>query len=68
MVRRALPGADARLFLFTGVLGGFTTFSAFGLETVYLLQRQEVLLAFANVVLSSAAGVLVLLLGLRSVA
>ena len=28
-----------RLFLFTGLLGGFTTFSAFGMETVYLLQK-----------------------------
>lgn len=34
-------GADARLFLFTGLLGGFTTFSAFGLETVYLIRRSD---------------------------
>ena len=30
--------ATARLFLFTGILGGFTTFSAFGLDTLTLLQ------------------------------
>jgi len=30
--------ATARLFLFTGILGGFTTFSAFSLDTLTLLQ------------------------------
>lgn len=32
------PGA--RLLLFTGVLGGFTTFSAFGFETFFLAREQ----------------------------
>lgn len=48
-----------RLLLLTGVLGGFTTFSAFGLETVYLLRRGEVFpaaaYALASVVLCVAA-------------
>lgn len=30
-----------RLFLTTGLLGGFTTFSAFALETTHLLQRGQ---------------------------
>ena len=33
--------SDARLFIFTGVLGGFTTFSAFGLETMQLIRRGD---------------------------
>lgn len=56
--------ADVRLLLFTGLLGGFTTFSAFGLETLFLLKRGEVLVAGANVVLSVVAGLAALWLGL----
>lgn len=67
VVRHDFFSGDLRLFLFTGLLGGFTTFSAFGLETVYLLQRDELLVALANVVLSTAAGILVLWFGLKSI-
>ena len=49
--------ADARLFLFTGLLGGFTTFSACGVETVYLLRRAEYAVALAYVVASVAVGI-----------
>jgi CrcB protein len=56
--------ADARLLLFTGLLGGFTTFSAFGLETMHLLKRGDVAIAAANVLLSVAAGLFALWLGL----
>jgi CrcB protein len=56
--------ADTRLLLFTGILGGFTTFSAFGMETMFLLRRGEVLVAGANITLSVALGLLALWLGL----
>lgn len=49
--------ASVRLFLFTGLLGGFTTFSAFGLETVSLIQRKELMIAGLYVALSVACGV-----------
>ena len=55
--------ADTRLFLFTGILGGFTTFSAFGLETMFLIRRGEWLIAGSNVVLSVIAGLAALWLG-----
>ena len=42
----------ARLFTMTGVLGGFTTFSAFSLETVLLWERGEPLAALTYVVAS----------------
>ena len=38
-------GGHTRLFLATGVLGGYTTFSAFSLDAVLLWQRHEHLLA-----------------------
>ena len=44
-----------RLFLATGVLGGYTTFSAFSLDAVLLWQRHEHLLA-AYYVGGSVAG------------
>ncbi|WP_297802961.1 fluoride efflux transporter CrcB [Arenimonas sp. GDDSR-1] len=54
-----------RLFLFTGVLGGFTTFSAFGLETAHLLKRGDVLIAGAYVLASVACGLAAILLAYR---
>lgn len=39
-----------RLFLMVGLLGGFTTFSTFALETLTLTQQQQPALAFINVV------------------
>jgi fluoride exporter len=41
--------ARSRVFLFIGVLGGFTTFSAFGNETINLLRDSERFLSFMNV-------------------
>ncbi len=55
-VKEDFFSAETRLFLFTGVLGGFTTFSAFGLETFYLLRRDEIAVAGAYVVLSLVCG------------
>lgn len=43
-LKSGLPQAW-RLFLTTGVLGGFTTFSAFSLETALLYERGEVMAA-----------------------
>ena len=55
--------AEARLFLFTGVLGGFTTFSAFGYETFYFLRTSHFLLAFLNVAANLIFGLGAILLG-----
>jgi CrcB protein len=59
-----LMSPQTRLLVFTGILGGFTTFSAFGLETLFLLRRGELLVASANVFLSVALGLTALWLGL----
>lgn len=60
-----LFSSNFRLFLFTGLLGGFTTFSAFGLETVYLLQRHETALALLNVISSVFLGIGALWLAIK---
>lgn len=56
--RDAPLSREARLFLVTGLLGGFTTFSSFGWETVALLRNEDFGLAFLNVLLSVAVGLI----------
>ena len=58
--------ADARLFLFTGLLGGFTTFSAFGYEGVFLLRRGEIAIAAAYAALSLVCGFAAVWLGFKA--
>jgi CrcB protein len=43
--RQDMFSAETRLLLFTGFLGGFTTFSALGVETVFLMRRGELWVA-----------------------
>ena len=57
--------ADVRLFLFSGFLGGFTTFSAFGVETIALVERGELALAATYVLLSVACGLAALWVALK---
>ena len=51
------------MFLGVGVLGGFTTFSAFSFDLFAMLQRSELGLALAYTVCSVAGSVLLLVLG-----
>jgi CrcB protein len=63
----ALKGGAAghtRLFLATGILGGFTTFSAFSLDAVLLWERHETMLAALYVGGSVVASIAGLVLGL----
>jgi CrcB protein len=59
--------ADARVFLLTGLLGGFTTFSAFSLETMFLLRRGHVSVALAYVGLSIGCGLAALWIGTQAI-
>ena len=49
--RVGLP-PEARQFLMVGILGGFTTFSSFSLQTLRLMQDGDWLRAAGNVLLS----------------
>jgi CrcB protein len=48
--QRNVFAGETRAFLIVGILGGFTTFSAFGNETMTLLRDGELWLAGGNVV------------------
>ena len=61
---RASFGPNTRLFIFTGFLGGFTTFSSFALETANLMREQCLWAAFANMAVQLLAGLLLVFLGL----
>jgi len=58
---------NARLFLATGILGGFTTFSAFSLDAVLLWERGEATLAAVYVVGSVVLSLAALIAGLALV-
>jgi len=68
-LERALVAPGTRLFIITGVLGGFTTFSAFSYETFALLREGQWLAAagysLGSLVLGVAAVVAGYGLGLR---
>lgn len=63
--RHDMFGQATRLFLFTGLLGGFTTFSAFGLETLFLLRRGEPWIAALYVCASVLVGLAAVWAGWR---
>lgn len=54
---RQVFGDEFRRFVLIGVLGGFTTYSTFGYETMALLQNSEYVRAVANVGIHVALGV-----------
>lgn len=66
LMARFLPDwqEDARLFVAVGLLGGFTTFSSFSLDTIVLIERGALLQAGAYVLLSVVVCVIGLYLGL----
>lgn len=46
-----------QLFIISGVLGGFTTFSSFSLETMYLLKAEKYNIAMLYILLSTVLGI-----------
>ena len=60
---RQVISPELRLFLMIGILGGFTTFSAFGYETLSLIRGAEVFRAMGNVFLHVLFGLVAVWLG-----
>lgn len=60
---RQVFAPETRLFLFLGVLGGFTTFSSFAYETSALLNDGQIVLASFNVGLQVIFGLVAVWLG-----
>ena len=63
LAQRSEGGHELRLLLGVGVLGGFTTFSAFSLDVFTMINRGEIALAGAYAVSSVAGSVLALMTG-----
>lgn len=60
---RNLLNAETRALLLIGVLGGFTTYSTVGYETVQLLRDGESLTAFSNIGLQVCLGLVAVWIG-----
>lgn len=61
--QRQLLSPETRLFLFIGLLGGFTTFSTFGYETIALMRDGQLLSAGANVLVQVIIGLAAVFFG-----
>jgi len=61
---RHIWNRDAHLFLVVGLLGSYTTFSAFGWEMLALLREDQVLRAGAYAVVSTLGGLLAVWAGM----
>jgi len=63
MFDRYLVNQTIRTVVIIGLLGGFTTFSSFGLQTFTLLRDGEVGLALLNIAASNLGGLLMVWFG-----
>ncbi|MEX0600735.1 MAG: fluoride efflux transporter CrcB [Rhodothermales bacterium] len=67
LVEGSSASPASRTFILTGILGAFTTFSTFGIETINLFRGGEISLAIVNVLASNVGGILAVVLGLMLV-
>jgi len=65
MFDRFLTSPTSRSVVFIGLLGGFTTFSSYGLQTFTLLRDGEIFLALLNIGLSNIAGMFLVWAGYK---
>lgn len=66
-IRQGATNENLRLLLGVGILGGFTTFSSFGLETLALLQRGAIGPALAYIAASMLVGLMAVFVGMTAI-
>ena len=62
--QRQVISSEMRMFLMVGMLGGYTTFSSFGLETFTLIRNGQLLACLANSIVSVCSGLALVYLGM----
>lgn len=65
IIEKAVIPSEWRLFIITGILGGYTTFSAFSLEMLQMWQEGQVVLSLVYAVSSVALGLLFAYFGMQ---
>lgn len=67
IMRKFGASPEMRVFLITGILGGYTTFSAFSLDAITLAERGDVMLSIVYLLASVALSILAVFSGLALV-
>lgn len=63
LAERLVLSPYVNAFIFIGLLGAFTTFSTYGLETIKLIQNGEIILALANIGANNIIGLAAVMIG-----
>lgn len=58
LAEKGMMGTQGRVFLITGILGGFTTFSSFSLETIEMFRDGYLFKAISYILISVVVGLL----------
>jgi CrcB protein len=64
LFERWVVSPNIRVFVFIGILGGFSTFSTYAMETINLAREGETALALSNIVISNVLGLILVYFGL----
>lgn len=59
----SIISSNLRAFLFVGLLGGLTTFSAFSLETFNLIRDNQIKIFLTNILLNNALSIILVIAG-----